>query len=215
MTNQIVKATSKSDRSQEINNLHSELESMFRRALPMAIRIGELLEIQKEELPHGEFGPWIDQNLHFTKQTAHNYRKLYRIRKQLKSKRILLLNEAYIEAGVLHPKTKVAESEIVKSKVKGRKVRDEVYRQSTKKRKPVDPELAELEHIVDQINEQAQALDNRISAFEMRLDKYGVTNLKGKKVLIALLQLRELAKTIDSLLNRNKLKQKQIEWKVK
>ena len=88
----------------EIIELHKDLEGLYRQGLPMAIRIGELLTKTKNELPHGEFHNWVKSNLPFTTQTAFNYRKLYKIRNKLKSKRVLLLNEAYKEAGVLKSK---------------------------------------------------------------------------------------------------------------
>lgn len=96
---------------------------------------------------------------------------------------------------------------IVKKEIKGRKIRAEVRRQVAKKEKPIDPQLVELENMIDDINNQAQALDNKIRGFKAKLNEYGITNLKGKKTLIALLQIQELLKTLNNFFSINKLKQ--------
>src|SRR5471030_2767354 len=42
--------------------------------------IGLYLSGVKEQLPHGEFGKWIEVNLGFTERTARNYMKVYKFK---------------------------------------------------------------------------------------------------------------------------------------
>lgn len=81
--------------AQAITRLHNELYSLFDKGLDKAIQIGELLIQQKRALPHGEWIPWIQENLPFSDQTARNYIRLYLNRNELKSKNVLDLTTAY------------------------------------------------------------------------------------------------------------------------
>ena len=75
--------------------LHNQIIADLKRSLDSAIRIGELLTEQKENLNHGEFGPWIKSNLPFTDRTAQNYMRLYRERDRLKTETVSDLKSAY------------------------------------------------------------------------------------------------------------------------
>jgi hypothetical protein len=59
--------------AQEIVKLHNEIIDALKMTLRKAIRIGELLTEQKQSLKHGEFAPWIKDNLPFTDRTAQMY----------------------------------------------------------------------------------------------------------------------------------------------
>ena len=54
----------------QIVTLHNQIVADLKRSLDSAIQIGQLLAEQKENLNHGEFGPWIKANLPFTDRTA-------------------------------------------------------------------------------------------------------------------------------------------------
>ena len=82
-------------RIEEIRKLHDEILGSFRRSLVKAIRIGELLTKQQENLRHGEFAGWVKDNLSFTDRTARNYMRLYRERDRLKTETISDLRTAY------------------------------------------------------------------------------------------------------------------------
>src|SRR5271165_5706446 len=60
-----------------------------------AIAIGEFLTRQKAKLKHGEWLPWVKENLEFSRQTADNYRRLYENRDKLPSLSNLSLWNAY------------------------------------------------------------------------------------------------------------------------
>lgn len=81
--------------AQAITRLHNELYSLFDKGLHKAIQIGELLIQQKRALNHGEWIPWIQENLPFSDQTARNYIRLYLNQNELKSKNVLDLTTAY------------------------------------------------------------------------------------------------------------------------
>ena len=57
-------------RIDEIAKLHDEIYGAFKTTLEKAIRIGELLTEQKQNLKHGEFTSWVENNLPFTERTA-------------------------------------------------------------------------------------------------------------------------------------------------
>jgi hypothetical protein len=69
----------------EIIQLHNEIGQYLKMSLDKAIRIGELLTEQKASLKHGEWLPWIDANLPFSRQTADNYRRCYEDKDKLLS----------------------------------------------------------------------------------------------------------------------------------
>lgn len=82
-------------RVKEIVKLHNEVEKLLRTSLEKAIKIGELLTQQKEEVGHGNWGDWLKDNVPFTWASANNYMKVYKQRDQLKLQTICNLTEAY------------------------------------------------------------------------------------------------------------------------
>jgi hypothetical protein len=63
--------------AETINTLHKQLEGIFHKGIEIAVEIGRMLADKKKELKHGEFGPWIKENLVFTDRTARNYMNLH------------------------------------------------------------------------------------------------------------------------------------------
>ena len=82
-------------RIEEIKRLHNEILGFGKLSLENAIRIGQLLTDQKEELEHGEFIRWIKENLPFTDRAARRYMELWRYRDTLKSENVSDLSSAY------------------------------------------------------------------------------------------------------------------------
>jgi len=54
----------------EIARLHSEILTAARTSLDKAIRIGQLLTEQKAQLKHGEWLPWVKENLPFDARSS-------------------------------------------------------------------------------------------------------------------------------------------------
>jgi len=81
-------------RIQEITQLHSEIGGYLKMTLDKAIRIGELLHGQKAECGHGNWLPWVKNNLSFSERVAQDYIRFYDRRKELKSARVADLSEA-------------------------------------------------------------------------------------------------------------------------
>ena len=77
----------------ELNDLHQQIEGKLRSTVQDAIRAGEILTKAKDDLPHGGFIPWIEQNCIFGRKTAHRYMGIY----EYKSKCLTVshLPEAY------------------------------------------------------------------------------------------------------------------------
>jgi Protein of unknown function (DUF3102) len=57
------------------------------------IAIGEFLSAKKAELPYGQWGKWVEENLEFDQKTEWNYRNLYAHRDTLGT--VPKLTEAY------------------------------------------------------------------------------------------------------------------------
>jgi hypothetical protein len=85
----------RSQAATEINRLHGELAGLARITLEKGIRIGELLAEQKAQLKHGDWLPWVNENLEFSERTARNYLSLFQRREELKSANIADLTDAY------------------------------------------------------------------------------------------------------------------------
>jgi len=81
--------------TQEINQLHAELLDAARTSLDKAIRIGELLTNQKNKLGHGNYLPWLRDNVRFSERTASRYTLCYEHKKKLKSDTLSDLSDAY------------------------------------------------------------------------------------------------------------------------
>lgn len=82
------------NRIQEITELHNQISSLLLTALEKGIRIGELLTEQKKELPHGQFGQWIEDNLPFAIRTCQEYMKLYENRELLLTQHVQNFRDA-------------------------------------------------------------------------------------------------------------------------
>jgi Protein of unknown function (DUF3102) len=79
----------------EINRLHGEICEAARTSIGKAIRIGELLTQVRSTLKHGEWLPWLKENVGFSRQTADNYRRIYEKREDIKLLNVGNLSEAY------------------------------------------------------------------------------------------------------------------------
>lgn len=77
----------KVSRADRINELYAEAQGIAGKAVeqltPKFIEIGELLIEQKEELAHGEWIPWIEDNLSFGEREARHYMRVARNRKRV------------------------------------------------------------------------------------------------------------------------------------
>jgi hypothetical protein len=92
---EVLGAPDEKDRVQEIIALYDEITGNLASALEKAIKIGQLLTIQKEISRHGKFSSWIRKNFPFTERTAQNYMKVYRHREEIESENVSVLNDAY------------------------------------------------------------------------------------------------------------------------
>jgi hypothetical protein len=79
----------------EINRLHGEICDAARTSIEKAIRIGELLTQARSSLKHGEWLPWLKENVGFSRQTADNYWRIFDNRENLKLLNVGNLTDAY------------------------------------------------------------------------------------------------------------------------
>ena len=81
-------------RIKKITELHSEIGGYIRVTIDKAIEIGGLLAEQKSETNHGEWLPWVKENLPFSERVARDYMRFYDRREELKSANVADLTEA-------------------------------------------------------------------------------------------------------------------------
>jgi hypothetical protein len=67
-------------RAEQINTHHHACEAAVGTALKHAVMCGALLTEQKRELPHGEWGGWLEENFEGSARTAQVYMRLHRKR---------------------------------------------------------------------------------------------------------------------------------------
>jgi hypothetical protein len=70
-------------RTEQINAEHHACEESTRVAIKHALRCGALLEEQKREVPHGEWGGWLLEDFGGSARTAQVYMRLNRKREEL------------------------------------------------------------------------------------------------------------------------------------
>jgi len=81
--------------TEQIIQLHNEIEASEKVNLGKAYSIGELLLETKKRIKHGHFGSWMAEYLPFSKRTAQNYMKLFLHREELEKQGVQSLTEAY------------------------------------------------------------------------------------------------------------------------
>lgn len=81
--------------AEKINALHDELCSMGRMSIVKASEAGELLVKHKTRLKHGQWLPWCQENLRFSRQTVDNYVRVFKDYQKLPTVGNLELTEAY------------------------------------------------------------------------------------------------------------------------
>ncbi len=83
------------DTVSRINTLHQELLGLARTSLEKALELGQLLSEAKASLEHGQWLPWLANNIRFSERTVQNYLRIYKNRDLLKSEGVADLSEAY------------------------------------------------------------------------------------------------------------------------
>ena len=76
MSNELQKTTELEALATEINNAHQEVNNQFKYTLNNAIYAGEKLIEAKAKCEHGEWLPWFDGNIGFSRKTGDIYRTL-------------------------------------------------------------------------------------------------------------------------------------------
>jgi hypothetical protein len=101
--------TQKEDVVVEINKLHSDIIISLKISVEKALKIGELLTKQKEQLGHGEYLKWFDNsNIDFDIRTAQRYMLLFKNLDKFKYDNVSFLNQA---EKIIDNKTKKIEKE--------------------------------------------------------------------------------------------------------
>lgn len=62
----------------EISAAHMECERSLKAGLENAARVGELLAVAKEAIPHGQWETWVGENCEFSLRTAQTYMRVNR-----------------------------------------------------------------------------------------------------------------------------------------
>ncbi|TGN08607.1 DUF3102 domain-containing protein [Leptospira bandrabouensis] len=87
--------TNKSDQTvKRIIELHESIIGGMRNVLQNAMVLGEELSIIKEKLGHGNWLPWIEQNVPFSERSARNYINIYKNKELLNRQPVADLKSA-------------------------------------------------------------------------------------------------------------------------
>jgi len=101
---------------EEINTLHFNIEGKLKSTVKDAIKLGELLTNVKQELPHGTFLNWINDNCNFSDRNAERYMKLHNYKSKIDI--VSNLPEAYKQIQYLEQEKKRTESQKAFKRVK-------------------------------------------------------------------------------------------------
>ena len=80
---------------QQIKELHSQIQKDSKQSLQRALKLGSILETQKERVGHGNFIKWIKKFLPFSERTSRNYLTLHKNKDKIKEAKVKSLSEAY------------------------------------------------------------------------------------------------------------------------
>ena len=156
----------------ELNILHKNIEGKLKSTVRDAIIAGEILTKVKDDLPHGEFLPWIEKNCIFSQPTAHRYMTLF----EYKSKLITVNNlpDAYrqvkqLESAKNHTESQKAFKRVQEYKKTG--VKPEGWRKNTD----------------DKLLQEDKDRDERIKNNKKRMDDEWGEKSKGDQVFDSLL----------------------------
>jgi Protein of unknown function (DUF3102) len=83
------------DQAKEANLLHETMTGFAQKTVQYAIRLGEILCGVKDSLEHGQWLPWVQENLAFSERTAQNYMAVFNRREDIKSESVADLGSAY------------------------------------------------------------------------------------------------------------------------
>jgi hypothetical protein len=92
----------------EIIRLHNEICQYGKMTIDKAIRAGELLSEIKKSVGHGNWIPWVKENLPFNRQTAANYIRVFYGRDDLKCTTVVHLTGAYRVFSMLNEEAETA-----------------------------------------------------------------------------------------------------------
>jgi len=154
---------------QEINTLHSNIECKLKSTVQDAIKLGELLTNVKQELPHGTFLNWINDNCNFSQPTSHRYMTLFEYKRKLFS--VNNLPEAYKQIQYLEQEKKKSETQKAFKRVQEFKqtgVKPEGWRKNTddklfKEEIQRDKRIEENRKKVKNIDNQKKSTDQLFS----------------------------------------------------
>lgn len=103
------------DLAKQINKKHETLIGNARLLISEAVEIGGLLSRARENCEHGEFEPWLTQNVGFVKMTAYNYISLFNYQSQIAGANNL--SEAYKLIETLEGQKKQSEAQKANQRV--------------------------------------------------------------------------------------------------
>jgi hypothetical protein len=86
------------DLAERINAEHQQAEVVLRRGLEHAKNAGELLLQAKEHCGHGQWLPWLKENVHFSVRTAQAYMRIAKEWNRLEAKSATVAHLGYREA---------------------------------------------------------------------------------------------------------------------
>jgi hypothetical protein len=149
-------------RKKQIIDNHNAIYKNSLDSLHRAIEIGKLLTEQKEELPHGEFLPWLKENMPFSDETARKYMKLFQYSDTDKIQSAWNLQEAYRQIESIEAQERQTERQKARQRVQEYRrtgVKPEGWKRGTDDKLLQEEE--ERDRRIEEAKEQARAAEER------------------------------------------------------
>jgi DNA repair exonuclease SbcCD ATPase subunit len=146
----------------EIRSIDTQTREIVLRS---AIEIGKRLHEAKALVPHGEWGAWLEANVHYSQSTANNF---MRIAEEYGSNFQAIENLSYTKAlallGVPAEEREQFAAEIGAEKLSARELQEAV-----KEKKRLEKELKESQKAAERERKEREALESRIAQLQTEL----------------------------------------------
>jgi chromosome segregation ATPase len=172
----------------EIRSIDTQTREIVLRS---AIEIGKRLNEVKALVPHGEWGAWLEANVHYSQSTANNF---MRIADEYGSNFQAIENLSYTKAlALLGVPAEEREQFVQEHDVENMSARE--LQQTIKEKKQLEKELKKLQEAAEKERKEREALEKRVAQLQ---DELLDADINGNDAEVQRLQ-KELEETQEKV----------------
>ncbi|MBO8164685.1 MAG: DUF3102 domain-containing protein [Brevibacillus sp.] len=172
----------------EIRSIDTQTREIVLRS---AIEIGKRLNEAKTLVPHGEWGAWLEANVHYSQSTANNF---MRIAEEYGSNFQAIENLSYTKAlALLGVPAEEREQFVQEHDVEKMSARE--LQQTIKEKKQLEKELKKLQEAAEKERKEREALEKRVAQLQ---DELLDADINGNDAEVQRLQ-KELEETQEKV----------------